>query len=93
MKNMIKIPEEIWNNIDDGSLALNINYELIENDILILKDKILSLKNDFYSNDACFELTTKCNIISELAKCGYKKVCGFNDYLLSIFTYDSGEDN
>ncbi len=93
MKNLINLPCEIWNSIDDGSLALNVNYELIEKDILSLKEGILSLKNNIYSDDACAALTSRCDVIQELANSGYDKVCGFNNYLLSIFTYQSGEDN
>ena len=93
MKNLISVPYEIWNGIDDGSLALNTNYELIEQNALSLKEEILSLKNSVYSDDTCSELTARCNVIYELASGGYQKVCGFNDYLLSVFTYQSDDEN
>ena len=91
MKNIINLPYEIWNSIDDASLALNTNYELIERDVLSLKDEILSSKNNIYSEMACLKLTDRCDVIAELANSGYKKVCDFNSYLLSIFTYQSDD--
>ncbi len=89
MKNSIKLSYELWNALDDRSLAIGNNYELIENRISNLKNEILSLKNSIYSDHACSTLTSGCDVISELANSGYKKTCEFNNYLLTIFTYDN----
>lgn len=89
MKNLINVPFDIWNTLDDGSLTLNANYELIEKDVITLREDILSLKNNIYSESACSDLTARCDVISQLANSGYEKVCDFNNYLLSTFTYQS----
>ena len=76
MKNKINVSSQLWAELDENSLALANNYEMIEN---ILAEFIAQNAND--KNLPIFTL------LQNLAHEGYQKVCDYNDELLGLFDY------